>query len=307
MEKQIFLVDGFNLAYRSFYAMPDLKRSDSFPTQALHGWIRTVWKFLEGKIADEVWVFFDLGGSQARLALMPEYKANRPPMPEDLVQQIPLLKDLCQLMGHGIIEESGIEADDLLATVALKFSNEGHHVHMISSDKDFSQLLHHANIHQWVPPPTMNIKLGWQCWDAQAVEAKFGVTPMQIVDYLSLIGDTADNIPGIEGVGPKTAAKWLKNYQSLEGILKNIDHLTPERFRKLLTEKQTGLHLNQQLIQLKTDLKIELPALPKQKYEKIVEFFKTYEMKTTLTWFEKKYGNTSDRSSISLNQTEWSF
>src|SRR5271165_3689193 len=135
------LVDGFNLAYRCFFAIPELTRADGFPTNALHGWVKSLWKLADQERPDAVLVFFDLGGAQDRLALHPQYKAQREEMPEALVRQLPHLKTLTRAMGLAGIEREGVESDDLLASEAVTLARGGHEVLIVSSDKDFAQIV----------------------------------------------------------------------------------------------------------------------------------------------------------------------
>ena len=212
------LVDGFNLVYRCFFAIPELTRADGFPTNALHGWVKSLWKIADQERPYSMAVFFDLGGSEDRLALHPEYKAQREEMPEALVKQLPHVKTLTQAMGLGGIESHGVESDDLLASEAVGLARAGHEVIIVSSDKDFAQIVG-ERITMMLPPPTANPKLGWRRLDAAGVVEKFGVPPAQMADYLALVGDTSDNIRGIDGVGPKTAAKWLAQFRNVEEVI----------------------------------------------------------------------------------------
>ncbi len=224
------LVDGFNLVYRCFHAVPELSRADGFPTNALHGWVKSLWRLSDQEKPDGTLVFFDLGGAQDRLALHPEYKAHREEMPEALSMQIPIVKELTRAMGLGGIEVDGVESDDLLASHACSLARKGDQVLIVSSDKDFAQIVG-ERIRMMLPPPTANPKLGWRVLDEAGVKEKFGVGPPRIADYLALVGDTSDNIPGLDGVGPKTASKWLAEHGSLEGVIAAADRIAPERFR----------------------------------------------------------------------------
>jgi len=243
------LIDGFNLAYRCFFAIPDLTRADGFPTNALHGWVKSLWRLSDLERPDGALVFFDLGGAQDRLALHPEYKAQREEMPEALSKQIPMIKALTRAMGYEGIEIEGVESDDLLASEAVALAKAGHEVRIVSSDKDFAQIVG-GGIRIVLPPPSANPKLGWREMDAAGVEAKFGVPPAQIADFLALVGDTSDNIAGIAGVGPKTAAKWLASYGSVEGVLTHAGELAPERFRASVTADAERLRRNLKLTTL---------------------------------------------------------
>ncbi|HSH95863.1 MAG TPA: hypothetical protein VK968_17085, partial [Roseimicrobium sp.] len=183
------LIDGFNLAYRCFHAVPELTRADGFPTNALHGWVKSLWKLEDQEKPAGTLVFFDLGGSQDRLVLLPEYKAQREEMPEALSKQIEPIKQLTRAMGHVGIEINGVESDDLLASQAVALANAGHDVLIVSSDKDFAQIVN-DRIKILLPPPSANPKLGWRFRDVAGVVEKFGVPPSQIADYLALVGDS---------------------------------------------------------------------------------------------------------------------
>ncbi len=250
------LVDGFNLAYRCFYAVPELTRSDGFPTGALHGWVKSLWRLADQEKPVATLVFFDLGGSQDRLALHAEYKAQRAEMPEPLRQQIAPIKAFTRAMGLVGIEREGIESDDLLASQAVALAREGHEVLIVSADKYFAQVVD-EHIKLLLPPPTANPKLGWRVLDAAGVTEKFGVPPAQIADYLALVGDTADNIPGLMGVGPKTAAKWLAEFGGLEGVIAHAEALKPERFQAAVRTDADRLRMNLKL----TTLNLGLPTV----------------------------------------------
>ena len=185
------LVDGYNMAFRAFYGMPELTRADGFPTGALHGWVKTMWRLQDQEKPDAMLVFFDLGGSQDRLALHPEYKAQRKDTPEPLEKQIPLIKELTRAMGLVGVELDGVESDDLVASQARALANAGHEVLIVSADKDFAQCVD-ERIKILLPPPTANPKLGWRVLDAAGVLEKFGVPPALIAEYLALIGDTSE-------------------------------------------------------------------------------------------------------------------
>ena len=256
---KIALIDGFNLAFRAFYGMPDLTREDGFPTGAIHGWVRTMWWVEDNIKADKVYVFFDLGGASRQLAIREDYKANRGDTPVELEQQIPVIKEWTRAAGYAGVEENGIEADDLIAAYSQKLSDDGHDVVIISADKDLAQLVNNR-VHQMLPPPTANPRLGWRELDPGGVEAKFGVKPGQIADYLALIGDTSDNIPGLKGVGPKTATKWLVQYGTLEEVIGHCGELNPKRFQGLVYEEADNLRLNLQMTLLDRTLQVDEEA-----------------------------------------------
>jgi DNA polymerase-1 len=283
------LVDGFNLAYRCFYAIPELTRADGFPTNALHGWMKSLWKLEDQEKPDGTLVFFDLGGAQDRLALHPEYKAHREEMPAPLVLQLPYVKSLTRAMGFVGIEVDGVESDDLLASQAHVLAGAGHEVLIVSADKDFAQVVG-ERVKILLPPPTANPKLGWRQLDVAGVVEKFGVPPSQIADYLALVGDTSDNIPGVDGVGPKTATKWLQQYGSLEGVIAHSVELKPDRFQEAVRTQADNLRRNLKL----TTLNLSLPTVVAEKtVGQSAELFRLLaelEMKGCLAEAQRRYG-----------------
>ncbi len=233
-------------------------------------------------------VFFDLGGAQDRLALLPEYKATRAEMPDGLCKQLEPLKALTRAMGFAGIEIEGVESDDLLAAQAVALAREGHEAIIVSADKDFAQVVD-GRISILLPPPSANPKLGWRRMDEAGVVEKFGVKPAQIADYLALVGDTSDNIPGLDGVGPKTAVKWLETHGSLEGVIAQAATLKPERFQSQVAARAEDLRRNLKL----TTLNVALPC-PGLKPTAVdpAETFRLlgeYEMRSALAEAQKRY------------------
>ncbi len=284
------LIDGFNLAYRCFHALPELTSSTGFPTGALHGWCKSLWKLMDLEKPDSTLVFFDLGESRERVALLAAYKAQRKPMPDPLRQQIEPIKELTRAMGLAGIEQDGVESDDLLAAEAVTLAKAGHDVIIVSSDKDFAQIVG-DRIKIMLPPPSANPKLGWRLLDAAGVQEKFGVPPAQIADYLALVGDTSDNIPGLDGVGPKTAAKWLAECGgSVECVIQKAAELKPERFREVVAAQADRLRLNLKL----TTLNLGLPPVkPEWRTPQPAELFRLldgFEMRSTAADARKRYG-----------------
>ena len=204
----IFLVDGYNMVFRSFYGIRELTRSDGFPTNAIHGWVKTLWSLMDRDDCDRLIVFFDRGADE-REALLPEYKKNRSETPPDLVVQIPIIKELTALMGINCVEKDGVEADDLIGAYAKQYATKDAPVVIVSADKDLAQCLN-GNVHQLLPPPTANPRLGWRMMTVDKVAGKFGVGAEKVAEYLALVGDTADNIPGLQGVGPKNCVEMAK-------------------------------------------------------------------------------------------------
>ena len=282
------LVDGFNMAFRAFYGMPELTRADGFPTGALHGWVKTMWRLQDQEKPDGMLVFFDLGGSQDRLALHPEYKAQRKETPEPLEKQIPVIKELTRAMGLVGVELDGVESDDLLAAQARMLANAGHEVLIVSADKDFAQCVD-ERIKMLQPPPTANPKLGWRVLDPTGVKEKFGVPPAQIAEYLALIGDTSDNIPGINGVGPKTAAKWFEEFKTLEGIIAGAVNLKPERFREAVAKEAERLRMNLKLTTLRTTSPLPHVGPGEPQTARLFDLLESLEMKSSLAEARSRY------------------
>ena len=289
------LIDGFNLVFRSHFAMErsNLRRqSDQFPTGALHGWMKSLQDLREAEKPDRCAVFFDLGGSDRHLAVLPDYKGQRDDTPEEIVQQLPEIKRLTALLGFQVFERRGVEADDLIATAVRILSAAGDQCVIVSADKDFGQCVGGPVI-QLAPPPTANPAMGWRRLDPAAVTEKFGVPPARIADYLALVGDTSDNIPGLKGVGPKTAVPWLTDYGDLEGVLAATDTLQPERFREQVKAEAERIRGNLKLVTFQTNFDF-VPGDPVAEDVAGVEaFLAEMEMHSTLRRYQAKHGRAS--------------
>jgi DNA polymerase-1 len=255
------LVDGYNLVFRAFFAMPStLTRADGLPTGAIHGWLSSMSHLLQTQKPERCVVFFDLGGASRQKALLPEYKANRAAMPDALRAQMPYIKRLALLMGCGAIEREGVEADDLIAAHAARLSREGEAVRIVSSDKDLGQCVALPGVTQLLPPAGAGAQ--WRVLDAAGVEERLGVPPKLVAELLALIGDSVDNIPGLDGVGPKTATKWLAQYGSLEGVIANCGDLKPARFQQIVFASRDLLRRNLAMTRLDFDAAIDMADCP---------------------------------------------
>jgi DNA polymerase-1 len=255
--RRMLLVDGSSYLYRAFHAMPDLRSPDGFPTGAVHGMVAMM-KWLRDRFPSEHAVcVFDAKGPTFRDEWYPQYKAQRAPMPDALRQQIEPIHEVVKLMGWPVLEVPGIEADDAIGTLARMAAASGHSVLISTGDKDLAQLVTQqvTLINTMAKPPEM--------LDIAGVKEKFGVPPDRIIDYLTLIGDTVDNVPGVEKVGPKTAVKWIDEHGSLDGVIAAADSIkgaAGENLRKALD----WLPMGRKLITVVTDceLKGHVPGWP---------------------------------------------
>ena len=286
--KKIFLCDGHNLAFRAFYGIRELSRSDGFPTNMIHGWVRSFWRLEDDFSPDEIWVFFDKGGCPQRENILPEYKANRGSPPEGFPEQLEYVKQLTGAMGYGWAEKEGLEADDLIATKTKQLQGEGTEITIVSSDKDLAQLVS-PGVRQLLPPPTANPRIGWRMLDEQGVNEKFGVSPVSILDYLAIIGDQSDNIPGLSGVGPKTAVKWIQQFGDMENLITNAGRLTPKRFCSVVYERREDLRRNLELIRLISDAEYSEAAPGPVAMNKLEEIFTAMEMSKSWEEAQKRY------------------
>lgn len=236
--KTLLLVDGSSYLYRAYHALPDLRSPDGFPTGAIHGMVAMLKRAIQDVNPEHAACVFDAKGDTFRNEWYPQYKAQRAPMPEDLVRQIEPIHEVVKLLGWPVLMVPGIEADDAIGTLSRIAAQTGHEVIISTGDKDLAQLV---NEHVTLINTMSNEKL-----DVAAVQAKFGVPPERIVDYLTLMGDAVDNVPGVEKVGPKTAAKWIAEYGSLDGVIAaagSIKGVAGENLRKALDWLPTGRKL----------------------------------------------------------------
>ncbi|MDB9763657.1 DNA polymerase I [Gammaproteobacteria bacterium] len=248
MKDRIFIIDGSSYLYRAYHAMPPLTTSDGRPTGAIKGVTNMLMTLKKGSEGSPIIVTFDAKGKTFRNDIYDSYKANRPPMPDDLREQLVPLKNVCRAIGFPLIEIEGVEADDVIATL-VRIAKENNFKSVISSlDKDLMQLVED-------PSAKMMNTMTHQIFDEEKVFEKFGVKPNQIRDMLALTGDTSDNIPGVPKVGQKTAAKWLNEFRDLEGIKSNADSIkgvVGENLRNSLND----LDRNVELVSLKNDVDI---------------------------------------------------
>ncbi|MFA6930179.1 MAG: 5'-3' exonuclease H3TH domain-containing protein [Lentisphaeria bacterium] len=244
--KRIILIDAYGQIYRAFFAVRGLTNRKGEPVNALYGIARFLLGLEENQSSDFGAVAFDKGKCRRRCTLLPEYKAQRPPMPDDLRQQIEPIKTWFHAFGWPLLEEEGFEADDLIACIATL--REETPVSILSYDKDLTQLV---NDQVTILNPEKNNV--WQNIGKAEVESKFGIPPEHIVDYLALIGDASDNIRGVDGIGPKTAVKLIQQFGALENIFAHLEECGSSRLQESLRLAKDLLQRNRELIRLDRD------------------------------------------------------
>ena len=248
MTPRLLLIDGHAYAYRAFYAIRRMSAPDGAPTNAIFGFLQMLAKLREVVGPNHLGVIWDGGMCEDRLAALPAYKAHRPPMPVELARQIEEIGEYLNAAGVNAVCQQGVEADDYLAFAAIRAWDAGAEVIIASPDKDFMQLVRPGI--GLVNPNDKSTSL----WTAEQVVAKSGVRPEQVVDWLSLVGDSVDNIPGVPGVGVKTAAQLLNQFGSIEALYRRLDAIASPRLREVLRMSAEVVRRNQQLIRLRSDL-----------------------------------------------------
>lgn len=295
--KTLLLVDGSSYLYRAFHAMPDLRNSANEPVGAIQGVLNMLRRLHKDYPSDYSACVFDAKGKTFREDLYPEYKANRASMPDDLRAQIEPLYETIRAMGWPLIIEEGVEADDVIGALAKQAEKEGIKTIISTGDKDITQLV---NEHITVVNTMRDaFRKTDDVLDIAGVENKFGIPPDKIIDYLILVGDTSDNVPGVEKVGPKTAVKWLKEYGSLENIVANADNIkgvVGDNLRKALPWLPTA----RELITIRCDIGVcesfdQLIAQAPDKV-KLLSLFDRFEFRTWKRELDKLAGDTSSET-----------
>ncbi|MCX7981507.1 MAG: DNA polymerase I [Syntrophales bacterium] len=278
MNDTVYLIDGNNYFFRAFYAVPELSNSQGFPTNAIYGFTLMLLKLLKEKDPRYVAVCFDVKGPTFRHEAYANYKATRRPIPDSLIPQIPYVKEISQALGCTILEQEGLEADDIIGTLAKRFAQKGLNVVIVSGDKDLLQLVNNKI--------TMIDTMKDKIYDVSSVKEKFGVEPSQIVDLLALAGDSSDNIPGVPGIGMKGAQRLLEEFGSLENMLAHIDRVKNARAQAALREYADRARLSQELARIKTDapVMIELTDIIRRdkNEKKLLELFGRLEFSSLL-------------------------
>jgi len=250
-KKSLYLIDGNSYAYRSFYAIKNLKTKEGLPTNAVYGFTVSLMKILRRKRLDYIGIVFDLPEPTFRHKEFASYKANRPKMPDDLIIQFPIIKEVIRAFNIPIFEFGGYEADDILATIAKEGEKNAFDVFVMSPDKDLLQII------------TDNIRVIRSTkedavFDRKKVYEKYGVEPEKLVDIAALGGDRSDNVPGVPGIGEKTASKLVRQFGNLEGVFGNIDKILNEKIKKNLRQFSQQAELSRRLVCLKADVPIKI-------------------------------------------------
>jgi len=277
----IYLIDGSNYLYRSFYAIRELSNSRGFPTNAVYGFTNMLIKLLREHAPPYIIVIFDLQGPTFRHETYDQYKATRKPTPEALIAQIPSVKEMIRGFCIPILEQQGIEADDLIGTLARRFAGEGRKVVIISGDKDMMQLIS--------PEVTMIDTMTDRTYDETAVRERFGVEPEKVPEILGLMGDLSDNIPGVPGIGPKGARRLIEDYGSIEEVIRNADRLHNAKLRESIRAYTDQALLSRDLARIRTDVPLnfdlEEARLRKPDREALTRLFREMEFSSLLEQF----------------------
>ena len=286
----VVLVDGSSYLFRAYHALPPLTTSKDHPTGAIKGVISMLRRLEQDFPGSKMVVVFDAKGKTFRHDLYEEYKANRPPMPEDLACQIEPIHEIVKAMGLPLLTVTGVEADDVIGTLANEATSKGIDVVVSTGDKDMAQLVSdHVTLINTMTETRM---------DRDGVVEKFGVTPEQIVDYLALVGDKVDNIPGVNKCGPKTAVKWLQSYDNLDNVIEHADEIKG-KIGEYLRDATETLPLSRELATIRTDVELDFGLedlkLREQDDQQLLELFREYEFRSWIAELEE------DESSSSSN------
>lgn len=299
--KKLVLIDGHSILNRAFYGVPELSNSQGLHTNAVYGFLNIMFKILDEEAADYIAVAFDLSAPTFRHKAYAEYKGTRKSMPDELREQVPLIKDVLSSMNIPILTKEGYEADDIIGTIAKRYQSDEVFVSVISGDRDLLQLSDKhikiripktskgvTTIHDYLPEDVMN---------------EYGVTPKEFIDVKALMGDTSDNVPGVPSIGEKTATKIIQEYHSIENAIEHVDELKPPRASKALSEHIEDAKFSKMLVTIVTDAPIETDISDMEVgnlYTKeSLEWINKLEFKS----FLKRYENVEIEASIELDTT----
>ena len=276
-ESRLILVDGSGYIFRAYYALPPMNNSKGIPTNAVYGFCNMMLRLIEEHPQDKILLILDAGKNTFRNTLYPEYKANRGEAPEDLIPQFGIIREAIEAFGLDVIEKKDFEADDVIASYVKYGEDKKIPTTVFSSDKDLFQLL---SPNTRIMDPMKNVEI-----DEAKVMEKFGVGPDRITDVQALIGDSVDNIPGVPGIGPKTAAKLINEFGTFEELLEKKDQISNVRIKNLIHDHEESAKISHQLVILKNDLELPIKIEKLKEFDdspKLNEFFKKYEFKSLI-------------------------
>ena len=298
---KVFLIDGSSYIYRAFFAIAHLSNSKGFPTNAIYGFTNMLLKILREKGAEYAAIAFDAPGPTFRHEVFGEYKANRPSMPEDLRVQIPHIKEIVSALRVPVLEKEGYEADDLIATLARKLERGGIETVVVSGDKDLMQLIS-SRI-------TMYDPMKDKTFQVPDVKERFGVSPDKVVEVMGLMGDTSDNIPGVPGIGPKTASQLIEEFGSIEQLLKNVEKVKSGKVRSSLERYAEQARLSRELATLDSeaplDWGLEVLKLGEPDRKNLQSIFKEMEFARLLKDFSLQTDHRDDDYRLITGQGEF--
>ncbi|MBU0605271.1 MAG: DNA polymerase I, partial [Candidatus Omnitrophica bacterium] len=275
-KKRLFLIDGNSFCYRAYYAIRSLSNSKGQPTNAVYGFITMLGKIIKDNSPDMLAVAFDMKGPTFRHKKYDEYKIHRKPMPDELVSQMPYIKKVVSAYNIPIYQLEGYEADDLLATIAKAAEKEDIETFIATGDKDALQLVNdHIKVY--------NTNKDGMIYDSDKVKEAFGVGPDRMPDIMALMGDASDNIPGVKGIGEKTAIELISEFGSLENLLKNIDNVKGEAKKKALRDNEKSAVMSRELAVVDTavpvDIDLKALEIGQPDRVKLLELFRELEFK----------------------------
>ena len=294
--KKLILIDGYSFLFRAFFAIKNLTRSDGTPVGALYGFARMLIKLITEIEYTHIAVVFDTGKKTFRNEIYSEYKANRPPCPEDLKPQFPLVRELVKVLNIKSLEKEGYEADDIIATYSKKAENEGFDVVVVSSDKDLMQLVDDKVL--------MYDGMKNEFIDTEKVREKWGVDPIHVLDVLSLMGDASDNVPGVPGIGPKTASELINKYGDVDNLIKNVKDIKQIKRREVIENNIDDLKLSKTLITLNKDVPMKETVddlvFKQYDYRELLNFLKKQEFTSMVKSIQKAF-ETIEPSLLNVN------
>ena len=307
MSEKIVLIDGHSILNRAFYGVPDLTNSEGIHTNAVYGFLNILFKILDEEHPEYLTVAFDVHHPTFRHEMYPEYKGTRKPMPQELREQVPLIQEMLEAMGVCMVKQPGLEADDILGTIATQAQSRGMDVSLVSGDRDLLQLASDRILIRI--PKTKRGGTEIENYHTEQVVEKYGLTPPQIIDLKGLMGDSSDNIPGVAGVGEKTAVKVLSVYPTVEEAYEHLEEITPKRTHDLLEKGRESAFLSKKLATIKTDCKLdfsmEQAKLPQMINEESFAMVKRLEFKSLLGRFSAEDRKTEQlEAQVTVLKTE---